>query len=208
MAVVVVRAALWPAGPHGEDGLATFQSLDLALLVDAEDQCVFRRAHVESHDVADLLDEKGIGRQPEGLGAGLESEGLPDPSDAVVGDPGGFSHGAGAPVGRVFRGLLKGVGDDLFNLGVGDGAGCPGTWGVAKPLHTVFMEAVAPLSDRGLGDAQFLGGLLSIAALGKFENDPCAQGDSLRGVPPSAQRKKMLPLLVGKNNVFGGPPGR
>ena len=46
-----------------------FESLDLGFLVDAQHDGVVGRAHVEADDVADLLDEGGIGRELEGLGA-------------------------------------------------------------------------------------------------------------------------------------------
>ncbi len=57
MAQVVVRLPLGHARAHGKDRLRTVQRLDLRFLIDAQDQRIFRRRHVQSHDVASLLDK-------------------------------------------------------------------------------------------------------------------------------------------------------
>lgn len=69
MTKVVRRAPFELAGPHGENGLGTAQGLDLALLVHAEHQGIERRAQIEAHDVAHLLDELRILREHEGFAA-------------------------------------------------------------------------------------------------------------------------------------------
>jgi len=58
--IVVVRSALDLADAHREHGLRAVQRLDLRLLVDAEDQGVVWRAHVEADDVAYFLNEHRV----------------------------------------------------------------------------------------------------------------------------------------------------
>ena len=55
---------------------AAWCGLDLGLLVHAQDQRPVRRVEVEPHNIPHLLDEEGVRRQLEGLGAvGLQREG-------------------------------------------------------------------------------------------------------------------------------------
>jgi hypothetical protein len=76
--------------------------LDLALLIDAQNQRSIGRVEIETDDIANLLDEQGIGRQLEGLGAvRLKAEGLPDAMDRGRRVPDGLSHGTQRPVRRV-----------------------------------------------------------------------------------------------------------
>lgn len=46
---------------HGKNRLGSIQGPDLALLVHTQDHSVFGRVQIQSDDLADLLDEKGIG---------------------------------------------------------------------------------------------------------------------------------------------------
>ena len=58
------------------------QGLGLALLIDAQYQCMVGRAEVEADDVADLLDEERIGVELEVLlPAGLDVERSPEVLD-------------------------------------------------------------------------------------------------------------------------------
>jgi len=80
VAVVIVRAPLDLSGTHREQRLRAVQSLDLALLVDADDKRLVRRIEIEADDVAHLFDELRIGRELERLRAvRLQRESPPDP---------------------------------------------------------------------------------------------------------------------------------
>ena len=65
VAHVVVRDAFDVADAHRQQRLGSVQSLDLALLVDAEHHGLVRRVQIESDDVADLLHEERIGGELE-----------------------------------------------------------------------------------------------------------------------------------------------
>ena len=87
MAFVVVTAALHLARSHGQHRLAAVQRLDLRLLIHAEDHGSLGRIQVQTHDIADLLDQKGIGRQLEVRGPmRLQAEGSPQARDRRVGE--------------------------------------------------------------------------------------------------------------------------
>jgi hypothetical protein len=57
-----VGAPLDLAGAHWQHRLGAIERLDLALLVDADDDRFLRRVDVEADDVAHLLDELRIAR--------------------------------------------------------------------------------------------------------------------------------------------------
>jgi hypothetical protein len=67
VADVVMGAPLGRPGEQREHWLSTVQGLDLGFLVDTDHHRPLGRVHVQSHDVADLVDEKGVGRQLEAV---------------------------------------------------------------------------------------------------------------------------------------------
>ena len=95
-----------------------------ALLVDAQDHGMVGRVEVEADDVADLLDEEGIGGELEVLlPVGLEVEGGPETLDRGLRDPGGFGHGTAGPVRAAVGGTdLERLLDQYHDGVVRDGA--------------------------------------------------------------------------------------
>src|SRR6476620_4804357 len=61
MACIVVTASLDLTRAHRQHRLATIERLNLALLVDAQDQRMLGRRHVKPAPIAYLLHEQGIG---------------------------------------------------------------------------------------------------------------------------------------------------
>lgn len=51
------------------DGVGMFQDLALAFFLDAEHQGVLGRAHIQAHDIANLLDKERVLGKRKGLGA-------------------------------------------------------------------------------------------------------------------------------------------
>jgi hypothetical protein len=133
----------------GKHGLGPIQRLDLALLVDAQDQRVLRRRQIKADDVAHLLDKQRIVRELEGLGAmRLEIESLPYPMDRRGREASGFRHGAQAPVRRVLRRRLQSAANDFGDLGVADLSRRAGARLVHQTVEPMFREPPAPLADR------------------------------------------------------------
>jgi hypothetical protein len=112
---------------HRQQWLGGAQGLDLALLVDRQDEGVLRRARGQPDDVAERLDEERVGRELKGLAfVTLQTEGVPDPDDRTLRQSDGFGQGAGAPVGGARELLLQGLGDDLLDDRVRHYARCAG----------------------------------------------------------------------------------
>jgi hypothetical protein len=60
---IIMSHAFHIAQPHRQHRLGTVEGLDLALLIDAQDQSMIGRVQVETDNVTDLFDEEGIGRE-------------------------------------------------------------------------------------------------------------------------------------------------
>ena len=83
-------------------GWRAVERLDLALLVDAQDDGALRRRHVEPDDVAHLGDEVGIGGELEGLQpVRLQAEGPPDALHRRGRQAARLGHAARTPMGGV-----------------------------------------------------------------------------------------------------------
>ena len=89
--------------------LGAVKGLDLALLVDCEDEGMRRRIDLEADEVAQLVGERGIVGQFELTHAmGLQTVPVPDALDRTDADPGGFHHHGTGPVGRLPGRRLEG----------------------------------------------------------------------------------------------------
>ena len=119
--LVVVRHRPGPPGSHGQAGLRSLQGLNLALLVHAEHESLLRRIHVQPHDIGQLLDEGGIGRQLEGADPmRLQAMRDPDPMDRRRTQPLGGGHRPQTPLRRAgWRPMQRRL-DDLLLTGGGN----------------------------------------------------------------------------------------
>jgi hypothetical protein len=143
-----MRYAFNIAQAHRQHGLGPFQRLALALLVHAEHNRVHRRIKVEPHDIAELLDEEGIGRELEGiLPMRLKAKGREVAMDARLGDARRRGHRADAPMGRSILGLrLQGSVDQLGDLLVGDRARRAGPQFVVEARDPALDESPPPFA--------------------------------------------------------------
>jgi hypothetical protein len=81
-------AASWQAGAQGQHLGGPVQRLDLAFLVDADDDRVVGRGEVQADDVADFRLELRVGRELERLDpVRLDAPFPPDPGDRRERDP-------------------------------------------------------------------------------------------------------------------------
>ena len=77
---VVVGTTLGLTRSHRQKRRRPLQCLDLGFLVDAEHDGVIRRVHVQTHDVAYLLDQEWVVGEPKGLHPmRMQIEGTPTP---------------------------------------------------------------------------------------------------------------------------------
>jgi hypothetical protein len=155
VALVVVGDALDVAEPHGKQGLGAFESLDLALLIDAKHHSLVRWIEIKPDHVAQLLDEERIGRELEAAGTvRLQTEELEQAMDGALGNPGLFGDGAHAPMGCGFGLASECLGDQLGHRLILDRAGPAGTHLIIEPLDPIGDEAFAPFTDRMGADAK------------------------------------------------------
>jgi hypothetical protein len=86
----IVRAPLDLAGTHRQHRLGAIEGLDLALLVDADDELLVGRIEVKADDIPNFLNELRVSRELERLGSmRLQRKGAPD-----------ATHGGGRDAGR------------------------------------------------------------------------------------------------------------
>ena len=126
VAGVVVGLALGHARQQRQDRGGAVQCLHLGLFIHAQHHRRLGWVQVQANDVADLLDELGIGRQLEGVDQmRLEPKGPPDPADGRLRQADLAGQRSGRPVGRIGGRLLQGQDQHLLDLLIGDRAGRP-----------------------------------------------------------------------------------
>src|SRR5215213_9453952 len=97
---VVVRPRASPAPLHREARLGPLKGLDLALLIDAEDDRLLRRVQVKPDNISKLAEELRVGGDLEGLlPMRFQSVRSPDAMNLGMTEPDHGSQGSCAPVG-------------------------------------------------------------------------------------------------------------
>ena len=120
VAVVVIGHRSGASLLHGEARLGSIQSLDLGLLVDAENHRVSGRIDIETDDVADLGRELRVIGQLEGAKTvGGQAMGAPDALGRSQADGHRPGHHPTGPMGRLSRWVAQGQGHDPFGHFVG-----------------------------------------------------------------------------------------
>src|SRR5579859_862781 len=195
---VVVSPTLSDSRGQRQDRLSSVQSLDLALLIDAKDQCPIGRIQIQADDIADLFDELGIVGEFEGFDAmRLESKGVPDARDRGIADsrPGG--QGAGAPMGRVLGHGFQSGGHNLLDLLVAEGARSTGAGFVQESGQTTLHETLAPFPDGGIGEAEVMRDLTAGMAIRTAQDDARALGQSVAGLGAFGPAQELIAIAGG-----------
>jgi hypothetical protein len=147
-APVVMGLPCGQSRPYWQQGLRSFQSLDLGLLVEAEHDGVCRGVQIEADDIMDSLFGLGISDELEALEAmGLEVVGLPDAMDRHVGDAGASGHLSGGPLSEPFVGLFQSQSDDLSSLARLERRGASGARLVMDPGDSIFTDSATDPTD-------------------------------------------------------------
>lgn len=104
---VVMRLSLGQAGPDRKDRLCPAKRLNLAFLIDAQQNRFIWRVHIESYDVANLGGKLRIGAELERLHpVRLQFVLIPDPLHRCRTDLLTRRHGAHAPMRSILGGRL------------------------------------------------------------------------------------------------------
>jgi hypothetical protein len=105
VALVVMGHGPGPSGLERKSGLGAVECLDLGLLVEAEDDGPFGRAHVEPDHVDELLFEVRVVRDLEGHEVpGSQVVVPPDPGHGVLADPESLGERPSRPLSRAIVG--------------------------------------------------------------------------------------------------------
>src|SRR5271157_1075017 len=188
--LVIVRHGSSAASLQRQAGLGAVERLNLALLVDAEDDGVSGRIDVETHDVAQFVDELWIVRELElARPVRLEAVRAPNALNGADGDASGLRHHRPGPVRRLSGRVFQRQRDDPF----GDfgakrlDAGRPRL--VAKQAAEAFLhETLLPAPDAGLRFAGPAHDLVRADAIGAEQDDFSAPGVLLSGVAVPDER--------------------
>ena len=169
---VIVGHAFDVAEAHRQQRLAALQGLDLALLVDAQHDGVVGRVQIQADDIANLLDEEGIGGQLEVfLAVRLHAEPLKPALHGALGHASVGGQAAHAPVGAARRTGLEGAVDHVGDTFVLETAWPAGAQLIVQAFDPVLKIALPPLADRGMGQSHALGDRAIGFAVGAGEHD-------------------------------------
>jgi hypothetical protein len=182
VADVVVGAPLHLPGTHGQQRLGPVESLDLALLIDAEHHRLLRRMQVKADHVGDLLLQLGVGAELEAARAvGLEVMVLPGSEHRRPAHPDPAGDLAAGPVGLALGRPIQGDADDLGDhLLVVDPGTTPARGILLQAGHPGSLVAATPEQHRGNRALELLGDLPIGDAIGGPEDDLGAQDLAMR----------------------------
>ncbi len=206
MALVIVRQR--PAAPflHREARLGAVEGLDLAFLVDAQDQGLVWRIQIQPHHIVQFVEELGVAAELEGLEQmRLELVLSPDPPNGGLAEALGLGHTAGTPMGGMRRGLVQGRFDDGAHFADGN------PWNPSRPRRVLFQAGHAqgqkPLPPQLDGGARNLHPASDILAGPSVcrQSDDLGPLDQSQGQAPAAcPGLQGGPLFGGQDNRHGG----
>src|SRR5512146_188447 len=169
---VAVRATFGYARHHRQDRLLAIERLNLALLIDAEDQCSVGRRKVKANDIAYLVDKQRIARQLERLATvRLQAERYPHPTDRGVGKARFRRHRADRPVRRIDRCRSQRSLDHGGNLIVVYRSWSTGAGLVKQTIAAILQKSATPLANGVFMLAEFGSHVLARQAFRTSQND-------------------------------------
>lgn len=174
---VAVGHSLDVAQSQRQEWLGPVKRLDLALLIDAQDQSLIRWVEIQTDDVSDLLDEEGIRGELEVLlPVRLDAKRLPDALDGGLGELGLLGDRATAPVSLVLGFRLEGLSDETRDLLIRERPGTPRTRLIVETLDPLEQESASPHTDGWSREIQLLCDGLIGPSFGCEKDDACPVG--------------------------------
>ena len=137
---------------HGQPRLGAVQCLDLAFLIDGQNDGMGWRIDVKPNDIAQFTDEVRIVRELElPIAVRLQAMGTPDASDRTFTDAGHRSHHRGRPMGRLDGRVRQRQRHHALGHFGAQGRDARRAGLVAeKAINAFFHEAFLPAPDAGL----------------------------------------------------------
>ena len=193
--LVVVGHRPGAARLHGQARLSAVECLDLALLVDGEDDGMSGWIDVETDDVAQLGDEPRISGELELLDpVRLKAVRAPDAVDGTGADVDGLRHHGSGPVGRFGGRLGLAERDDALGGIRSQGWDARRPRLVAQqPVVAFLHEAFLPAPDAGLGLAGPAHDLIGANTVCTQQHDLCPPYVLVGGVAVPCQRLEATP---------------
>jgi hypothetical protein len=183
--------------------LGAIERLDLALLVDRQNDGVGGRVDIESDDILELVDEQRvIGELELAPTMGLKAVRLPNPSNRTGADAGRPCHHVGGPVRRLARRVRERQRHHPLGDFRAERGNARGPCLVAQqPLEPFLGEPLLPAPHAGLGLAGSPHDLHGAVAVGAQQDDPGAPGMLLPRIAVVDERRQ--PLAIGRRNPEG-----
>ena len=201
VAPIVMASPFCLARLHRQERLRAVKRLDLALLVDAQNQGALGWSEIKPDDVTQLLHKERIGRQLECLTpVRLQAEGLPDAMDGGWRVAGGCGHLAQRPMRRVGRLCLQRAADEIGDLFIANLARRSGTRLIVKTINAGGGEAPPPFANRIGVCANNSTDRLVLHPLGRCKNNPRPARQRLARAPRPNQPLQFRPLRRLQNN--------
>lgn len=155
---VVVRRPLSIPPSQRQYGVVALQGLRLVFLADAELQDLFRRVEAQAHHIPQILDEDGVGREPEAFRAIRPQTKQPKVAmHAGLGDTRLSGRLANASVRiAVFGLLIEDLADQACDVLILERTRAPAPDLIVQSRNTALHEACAPLARRGVRQLEAL----------------------------------------------------
>ena len=182
VAFVVVRHGPTATLLHWKTRLGSIKSLDLALLVDGENQELVRGIEIKSNNVIKLLDKVLVAADLESPDKmELEAILLPNAADRGLAEPLCLCHDACAPMGRIRRFGMQSGFDNCTDFALRNTWDTAGAWSILfKPSHSQGEESLPPQLDGRPRDLQLSCDILIRDAFSRHGNDPRALHEANR----------------------------
>jgi len=205
--LVVVSHSFRPSPLHRQSWLSAVKSLDLALFVNAEYQCVFRRVEVQSDDIMELLNETRVAAQLERTNqVGLQTVLLPDTLYGGGTQTYGGRQAPRAPV-RGLKGLLlQSLFHNLSHPVFLNPLLAPRPTPVFKQTRYPAggLVAIAPAGNRRSGRPKLAYNLTRSYTIGTHQRNTSSPHYLLRCIPVSCHSFQSDPIDITHKQSFAG----
>ena len=205
MAAVIMGHCSTAAFLQGQTGLGSVKGLDLAFLVQAQNQGLLRRIQIQPHDIAQLLDKAFVTAEFKGADQmGLQVVPLPDSPNGRFTQLLSFGHCPGTPMRRIRRLGMKSRFDHGVNFSLRDFRNATRPGGVffqaGKPER---QETLSPQLDGRTRDLQFAGDCVIEHPGSRFQDDLGTLDQPGRKASATRPRFQNV-LFLGRQDDFWG----
>jgi len=199
MADIIMRHGSTAALLQGQTGLGSVQGLDLAFLIQAQNQRLVRRIQIQPHDIAQLLHKPFVTAEFEGSDQmRLQVMPLPDSPDGRFTQLLGFGHRPGTPMRRIRRFGMKSGFDHGVNFPLRDFWNATWSRGVFfQAGQAESQKTLSPQLHRGTRDPQFAGDVVIEHTGSRLKNDLGAQ-DKPGGKTSATRPRFQNTLFLGR----------